>query len=49
MLRDCPLAAGASVIGEITAENPSKVVMTTRIGGTRVMAEPSGELLPRIC
>jgi len=49
ILRDCPLAEGAALIGEMTAENPSKVVMTTRIGGTRVLAEPSGELLPRIC
>ncbi len=49
MLRDCPLAIGASVIGEMTVENRSKVVMTTKIGGTRVLAEPSGELLPRIC
>ncbi|MFH1115328.1 MAG: hydrogenase expression/formation protein HypE [Pseudomonadota bacterium] len=49
ILRGCPLAKGAAVIGEMTSENPSKVVMTTKIGGTRVVAEPSGELLPRIC
>ncbi len=49
ILRGCPLAMGAAVIGEMTSDNPSKVVMTTKIGGTRVVAEPSGELLPRIC
>ncbi|MDQ7781951.1 MAG: hydrogenase expression/formation protein HypE [Desulfomonilaceae bacterium] len=49
ILRDCRQAAGSAVIGKITAENPSKVILTTRIGGARVLAEPSGELLPRIC
>lgn len=49
LLNGCPLARDAAVIGEVTATNPSKVVMTTRIGGSRIMAEPSGELLPRIC
>ena len=49
VLRDCPLAAGASIIGEITAAKTPRVVMTTRIGGSRVVSEPSGELLPRIC
>jgi len=49
LLKDCPLAGGAAVIGAATSNNPSKVVMSTRIGGSRVLAEPSGELLPRIC
>jgi len=49
LLKDCPPAENASLIGEITSANPSKVVLTTRIGGSRIMAEPSGELLPRIC
>ncbi|MBI5252673.1 MAG: hydrogenase expression/formation protein HypE [Desulfomonile tiedjei] len=49
LLSDCPVARGAALIGEVTTANPSKVVLTTRIGGSRIMAEPSGELLPRIC
>ncbi len=49
LLNNCPLALGAAVIGEVTTSNPSKVVLKTRIGGSRIMAEPSGELLPRIC
>jgi len=49
LLNGCPIAKGASVIGEVTLENPSTVVMTTRIGGSRILPEPSGELLPRIC
>ncbi len=43
------LAKGAAVIGEITSADTSRVVMITRIGGSRILAEPSGELLPRIC
>jgi hydrogenase expression/formation protein HypE len=49
LLSGCPLARDAAVIGEVTLANPCKVVMATRIGGSRIMAEPSGELLPRIC
>ncbi|MBI4966097.1 MAG: hydrogenase expression/formation protein HypE [Desulfomonile tiedjei] len=49
LLKECPIARGASIIGEITSTNLSRVVMTTRIGGSRVVSEPSGELLPRIC
>jgi hydrogenase expression/formation protein HypE len=49
LLRNEPLARGAALIGRVTAENPSRVVMKTRIGGSRVVPEPSGELLPRIC
>ncbi len=49
LLADNPLGNGAAIIGEVTSNGPSRVVMTTRIGGSRVLAEPSGELLPRIC
>jgi hydrogenase expression/formation protein HypE len=49
LIADCPLAEGAAFIGEITSDNPSKVVVKTRVGGQRIMSEPSGELLPRIC
>ncbi len=49
LIADCPLAEGAAIIGEVTSANPSKVVMKTRVGGQRIVSEPSGELLPRIC
>lgn len=49
LLNDCALARGASVIGRISSTSAGRVIMTTRIGGTRVLAEPTGELLPRIC
>ncbi len=49
LLKGCPVADGATLIGEVNGDNRGKVVMTTRIGGSRIVAEPSGELLPRIC
>jgi hydrogenase expression/formation protein HypE len=49
LLKDCPLALGAAIIGEVTSQDAARVVMTTRIGGSRILPEPSGELLPRIC
>ncbi len=41
--------AEAAIIGEITAEHPSKGWITTQIGGTRIVDMLSGEQLPRIC
>lgn len=49
MLRDIPVAQDASIVGAISETQKPRVVMTTKIGGARVIAEPSGELLPRIC
>jgi len=49
LLRDCLLAHGAAVIGKVHSGPTARVVMNTKIGGSRVIAEPSGELLPRIC
>jgi hydrogenase expression/formation protein HypE len=49
LLRGCALAEGASIIGNVASDHPGKVVMKTRIGGSRIVPEPSGELLPRIC
>ena len=39
----------AAVIGEITAENAGKVILTTEIGTQTLLPQPGGELLPRIC
>lgn len=39
----------AAVIGEITTDNPGKVVVTTEIGAETLLPQPGGELLPRIC
>lgn len=39
----------AVAIGEAVAAHPGKVVMNTRIGGTRIVDMLTGEQLPRIC
>jgi len=48
-MRKHPLGASATVIGEVTSSHPGVVVMTSSIGGTRVVDMLSGEQLPRIC
>ncbi|MFC2017252.1 hydrogenase expression/formation protein HypE [Chloroflexota bacterium] len=39
----------AAIIGEVVNEHPGKVVMKTRMGASRIVDMPVGELLPRIC
>ncbi|NBC03337.1 MAG: hydrogenase expression/formation protein HypE [Bacteroidetes bacterium] len=41
--------SSAAIIGEVTEDHPNKVVLHSSIGGRRVLAQASGELLPRIC
>lgn len=53
-LRSHPLGADAVRIGSVKKADPEpgrtgRVVLRTRIGGTRVVAMPYGEQLPRIC
>jgi hydrogenase expression/formation protein HypE len=48
-MRGHPLGREATIIGEVTADTPSFVLMKTRVGGTRVVDMLSGEQLPRIC
>jgi len=39
----------ACIIGEVIADSPGRVVMETKIGGTRIVDMLTGEQLPRIC
>ena len=39
----------ASIIGEVGAEHPSRVVMKTILGASRIVDMLVGDLLPRIC
>jgi hydrogenase expression/formation protein HypE len=48
-LRNHALGREAAIIGEVVAEHPGKVLLRSRIGGTRVVEMLSGEQLPRIC
>jgi hydrogenase expression/formation protein HypE len=48
-LRAHPLGRSATVIGEVVAEHPGRVMMRSLVGGVRVVDMLSGEQLPRIC
>nr|WP_296960114.1 hydrogenase expression/formation protein HypE [uncultured Mediterraneibacter sp.] len=48
-LHQCPYSQNAAIIGEITEDQPGKVVMLTEIGTQSLLPQPGGELLPRIC
>jgi hydrogenase expression/formation protein HypE len=39
----------ACIIGEVHSDHPGKVIMQTRIGGTRIVDMLTGAQLPRIC
>jgi hydrogenase expression/formation protein HypE len=47
-LRAHPLGRDAAVVGECIAEHAGRVILDTGLG-RRLMAEPDGEPLPRIC
>ncbi|MEQ8553110.1 MAG: hydrogenase expression/formation protein HypE [Cyclobacteriaceae bacterium] len=42
-------AADAAIIGTVTSDHPKQVIMTSAIGGRRVISMLPGEQLPRIC
>jgi len=39
----------ATIIGEVVADDPGRVVLQTRLGTTRIVEMLTGDLLPRIC
>jgi hydrogenase expression/formation protein HypE len=43
------LGRESAIIGEVVEDHPGRVVLRSRIGGTRVVDMLSGEQLPRIC
>jgi hydrogenase expression/formation protein HypE len=49
LLRGCKEGENAAIIGEVVATHPRQVVMTSKIGGKRVVNMLVGEQLPRIC
>ena len=49
LLLECELGKKASIIGDFSSRRPGVVAMYTKVGGCRIIREPSGELLPRIC
>jgi hydrogenase expression/formation protein HypE len=49
VMRNHPRGRDAAIIGEVVADHPGKVVLRSRIGGTRFVDMLSGDQLPRIC
>jgi len=49
VLKSHPLGRDASIIGEVVPDPKGRVLMTTRIGGERIVDVPLGDSLPRIC
>lgn len=47
-LRSHPLGADAAIVGTVIGEHARSVILDTGFG-RRLLAEPEGELLPRIC
>ncbi|MFH1627900.1 MAG: hydrogenase expression/formation protein HypE [Pseudomonadota bacterium] len=39
----------SKIIGQVTDQNPGRVLLKTRVGGTRILSMLTGEQLPRIC
>nr|MDO8088562.1 hydrogenase expression/formation protein HypE [Candidatus Sigynarchaeum springense] len=48
-LKKLPEGKSAAVIGHAAREKPGKVFLRTHIGGTRILAMPLGEPIPRVC
>jgi len=44
-----PYGKNSRIIGEATIETPGRVLLKTRVGGTRILSMLTGEQLPRIC
>ena len=49
VMKQDPLGKEAAIIGSITTAHPGKVLMNTRMGGTRWLDYLTGDQLPRIC
>lgn len=49
LMAACRLSSNAKAIGRVISTSASRVIINTKIGGSRILSEPSGELLPRIC
>ena len=47
-IRRHPLGGGAAIVGRCLSEHPGAVILDTGFG-RRMLSEPEGELLPRIC
>lgn len=49
VMRAHPYGRESQIIGEVTEENPKKVILKTLIGGNRILDMLAGSQFPRIC
>jgi hydrogenase expression/formation protein HypE len=49
ILRGCEFGENAAIMGEVVETHPRQVILTSKIGGKRVVNMLVGEQLPRIC
>ncbi|HEX5170860.1 MAG TPA: hydrogenase expression/formation protein HypE, partial [Cyclobacteriaceae bacterium] len=49
IFRSDPLGENATIIGEVVDQHPRQVVLSSAVGGKRVVNYLTGEQLPRIC
>lgn len=49
VIKEDEFGKNACIIGEIVSDHPGRVVLQTRIGGTRIIDMLTGGQLPRIC
>ena len=48
-MKEHPFGKNSAIVGEVTDQNIGKVLLKTKIGGTRILPVLTGEQLPRIC
>ena len=48
-MRSLPEGENAAIIGRVSEKHPGKLVVKTRLGGSRIMQKLTGAQLPRIC
>jgi hydrogenase expression/formation protein HypE len=49
ILRSHPFGGDTAIIGEVADNDSDRVTLKTAIGGSRIIAIPAGDQLPRIC
>jgi hydrogenase expression/formation protein HypE len=49
IMRTHPLGRNSAIIGQVVAEHPGMVTLSSVVGGERIVTLLSGEQLPRIC
>ncbi len=49
VLKKSEIGRNAAIVGTVTNDHPKQVILTSSIGGRRMLNMLTGEQLPRIC